>query len=103
MVHRQYPSYESSTLVTLGLGAAAGLFAQTMCFPLDTIRRRMQLPGKTYTSVPNAFATVLKQEGIFGFYKGMAPNALKVLPNNAIRFLVYDKMKSYFNLQGRRK
>ena len=96
IVHSQSPELQSSTLVTLGLGAAAGLFAQTVCFPLDTIRRRMQLPGKTYSSVFNAFTTVAKNEGVHGFYRGIVPNALKVLPNNAIRFMVYDKLKSYF-------
>ena len=103
VVYTRYPSLESSTITTLGLGASAGLFAQTICFPLDTIRRRMQLPGKTYSSVSNAFATVARDEGIRGFYKGIGPNALKVLPNNAIRFMVYDHLKSYFQHQGHRK
>jgi len=84
-----------NTVLTLGQGAAAGVFAQTICYPLDTIRRRMQLPGTHYSSTANAFATVLKTEGFGGFYKGMLPNALKVIPNNAIRFLVYDALKSY--------
>lgn len=85
-----FPNGDGGTLSTLGLGATAGIFAQTCCFPLDTVRRRMQLKGVTYTSTGNAFVTILKEEGITGFYKGMAPNAVKVIPNNAIRFLVYD-------------
>ena len=103
VVQQKKTSYASSSIVTLSLGAAAGMIAQTICFPLDTIRRRMQLPGKTYSSVPNAFWTIMKQEGPLGYYKGMAPNALKVLPNNAIRFLVYDKLKTYFNLHPKTK
>lgn len=82
--------------VILGLGAFAGIFAQTCCYPLDTVRRRMQLKGITYTSTPNAFATIAKVEGIKGFYKGMAANALKVVPNNAIRFASYEVLKSFF-------
>jgi len=85
-----------SPVVILGLGACAGIIAQTACYPLDTVRRRMQLAGKTYSSTLNAFATIVKQEGIGGYYKGMTANALKVVPNNAIRFAAFDTLKSYF-------
>mmetsp|Transcript_7388 Transcript_7388/g.8408 ORF Transcript_7388/g.8408 Transcript_7388/m.8408 type:complete len:88 (+) Transcript_7388:3-266(+) len=55
----------------------------------------MQLKGKTYSGTTNAFATILKDEGIAGFYKGMTANALKVVPNNAIRFAVFDMLKVF--------
>ncbi|CAK9042453.1 Calcium-binding mitochondrial carrier protein SCaMC-1 (Mitochondrial ATP-Mg/Pi carrier protein 1) (Mitochondrial Ca(2+)-dependent solute carrier protein 1) (Small calcium-binding mitochondrial carrier protein 1) (Solute carrier family 25 member 24), partial [Durusdinium trenchii] len=82
--------------VILGLGATAGIIAQTACYPLDTVRRRMQLAGKTYSSTANAFATILKEEGFLGFYKGMSANAMKVVPNNAIRFAAYEVLKGMF-------
>ena len=68
----------SSQVGVLGLGAASGIFAQTCCFPLDTVRRRMQLKGKMYDGTVHAFSTIFKKEGIGGFYKGMLPNAVKV-------------------------
>jgi solute carrier family 25 phosphate transporter 23/24/25/41 len=85
-----YKGKRPSTLGTLGLGAAAGLFAQSVCYPLDLVRRRMQLRGKVYSSTPMAFYTIVQQEGVKGLYKGMVPNAVKIIPNNAIRFLAYD-------------
>jgi solute carrier family 25 phosphate transporter 23/24/25/41 len=83
--------------VILLLGATAGIIAQTFCYPLDTVRRRMQLKGTTYSSTANAFYTIAATEGARGFYKGMAANALKVVPNNALRFAVYEVIKSYIS------
>jgi len=90
---------EPNTLTTLCLGATAGIFAQTCCYPLDTVRRRMQLKGVIYRNTLDAFRQILKKEGITGFYKGMVPNAVKVVPNNAIRFVVFDTLKDYFGVQ----
>ena len=83
-------------LVVLTLAAMAGIFAQTICYPLDTVRRRMQLKGRTYPNTAMAFYTIAKDEGFLGFYRGMVPNALKVMPNNALRFAVYETLKNWF-------
>ncbi len=39
------------------------------------------------------------QEGIRGFYRGWAVNALKVVPSNAIRFVAYEGFKTLFGVQ----
>ena len=81
----------------------AGLVAQTICFPLDTIRRRMQLAGTNYSSTFDAIKTIARVEGVRGFYKGIAPNAIKIVPNNGIRFLAFDYLKSFFGAESRRR
>ena len=55
----------------------------------------MQVAGRNYTSTANAFTTILRTEGLGGFYKGMTANALKVVPNNAIRFAAFDTLKTF--------
>lgn len=45
-------------------------------YPLDVIRRRMQMKGARwdlfpYTSTPNAIMTMYRTEGIGAFYKGL--------------------------------
>lgn len=85
----------------LGLGAVAGIVAQTCCYPLDTVRRRMQLKGNNYSGTINAFSTILKDEGALGFYKGMSANALKVVPNNAIRFAAFDMLKTFMMTESK--
>lgn len=99
----QDQSKAPNPLLILSLGAASGIFAQTICYPLDTVRRRMQLKGTKYTGVPNAFATILKEESIWGFYKGIVPNAVKVVPNNGIRFLAYTQFCYMLGVPPRKK
>lgn len=88
------------TVRVLGCGAAAGLFAQSICFPLDTIRRRMQMKGTNYKSVLHAVSEIATKEGVQGFYRGVVPNAIKIVPNNGIRFLAYEMLKSLMGMEA---
>lgn len=85
-------------LVVLSLGAASGLLAQTLCYPLDTIRRRMQLRGTVYPSVGAAFSAIVAREGPRALYSGMAANATKVVPLAAIRFMCYELFKGWLGI-----
>lgn len=89
--HRSNPT---STVVASLLGAA---FATTLCFPLDTIRRQMQLQSSAYANIFQAFAAILQRDGVAGFYRGFVPNALKNLPNQSIRLSTFDAAKSLLN------
>jgi len=78
----------------LVVGGASGTFSATVCYPLDTIRRRMQMKGKTYDGMGDAFRTIWAKEGMGGFFKGWAANTLKVVPQNSIRFVTYEMFKT---------
>ena len=70
-----------------------------MTYPLDVIRRRMQMKGAMgqkfpYRNSPHAISTIYKTEGVRGFYKGMFPNLLKVAPSIAIAFVTYEFTKA---------
>ena len=43
-----------------------------------------------YNSFVHAFRTILKREGFTGLYKGLVPNLLRVMPQSAVTFLVYE-------------
>ena len=43
-----------------------------------------------YRNTPHAITTILKTEGVLGFYKGMLPNLFKVAPSIAIAFVTYE-------------
>ena len=53
--------------------------------------------------VVDAFRTIVRTEGVRGLYKGMAPNAIKVVPNNAVRFLAYDALKRHFTVPDKQR
>lgn len=88
---------DNNVLYTLGLGSTSALVSQTLCYPLDTIRRRMQLKESSNKNGYKVAKEIIKNEGIRNFYKGMLPNVLRMVPSNAIRFTIFDTLKSFFN------
>ncbi len=70
--------------VTMSLlcGGAAGLISSTATFPLDLIRRRMQLEGQAGTRRYKGYAdvarSVMANGGLRGFYAGILPEYFKV-------------------------
>jgi solute carrier family 25 phosphate transporter 23/24/25/41 len=83
---------------TLLTGATAGALAHTLTYPLDTIRRRMQISGATgvatYTGVGQCCRLMLEKEGAGAFFYGLAPTVIRSLPNLGIQFLMYETIKA---------
>ncbi|CAK9323351.1 unnamed protein product [Citrullus colocynthis] len=67
--------------------------ATLMCYPLDTVRRQMQMKGTPYNTVFDAFAGIWAGDGFVGFYRGLLPNFLKNLPSSSIKLTTYDFVK----------
>jgi len=94
-----------STPVTLSCGAIAGAAGQTVAYPLDVIRRRLQVQdfaGNTlkirYNGIGDAIKKIYKMEGFSGFYTGLVPNYLKVVPAIAVSFEIYERMKQLLGI-----
>jgi hypothetical protein len=80
-------------------GALSGLFAQTVTFPGDVIRRRMQVQGaggeqRLYHTTWQCCVGTYRKEGYRGFFKGLSVNVIRCLPGAGIQFAVYDTLKS---------
>ena len=95
-------SYSGQGSPTIGMsltcGSAAGLVSSTATFPLDLVRRRLQLQGqsrssKVYGSYIGAFRDIVTTEGWKGLYSGILPEYYKVIPGVAIAFCAYELMK----------
>lgn len=102
-------------------GAVSGFIAQSITYPIDVIRRRMQTDGlvkgiptyalrhdvtnsgkKRYESMNLTIQYVYETEGIRGFFKGVSLNWIKGPIAVAVSFTVYDKMKEIFHVEPAR-
>ena len=46
----------------------------------------------TYNGILDCAQKIFKNEGIRGFYKGLAPNLLRIFPASGLFFLVYESV-----------
>ncbi|CAN1304005.1 Mitochondrial substrate carrier family protein B [Linum perenne] len=90
---------DSTTMVSLSCGSLSGVAASTATFPIDLVRRRMQLEGaggkaRVYTGgLLGTFRHIIKNEGLLGLYRGILPEYYKVVPGVAIVFMTYETLK----------
>jgi len=94
--------FQETAVTNLCVGSATGMFAASMCYPLDTVRRRMQMKDSNYKGVIDALWTIGKTEGVRGYYRGWAANCLKVVPQNSIRFVSYELLKQLLGVKKRK-
>ncbi|RZR75426.1 hypothetical protein BHM03_00057050 [Ensete ventricosum] len=109
---------ELSVVTRLGCGAVAGTVGQTVAYPLDVIRRRMQMVGwkdaasvvtghgtskapLEYNGMVDAFRKTVRNEGFSALYKGLVPNSVKVVPSIAIAFVTYEVVKDVLGVEMR--
>jgi hypothetical protein len=125
---------------TLLYGALAGMASEIVLYPLEVVRRRIQVQsmvmaaakassmkhtagiiavaaaaaGGIKNTVPGTSASagafglrrvaltcqeIWKAEGPAGFYAGMAPNLIQVLPSSALSYYTYDRFKMLLQAQ----
>jgi solute carrier family 25 phosphate transporter 23/24/25/41 len=68
-------------------GFGAALLATCCCYPLDTVRRQIQICSTQNISMFATIRKVYHSDGVAGFYRGFLPNALKNLPNKGETYL----------------
>ncbi|XP_074271425.1 uncharacterized protein LOC141595359 [Silene latifolia] len=90
---------DSTLMVSLTCGSLSGVASSTVTFPLDLVRRRIQLEGaagqaRVYKSGFSAFGHIFRMEGLRGLYRGILPEYYKVVPGVGIAFMTYETLKS---------
>lgn len=95
---------KAGNFVTGIIGATSGAFGASVVYPLNVLRTRLQTQGTvmhpaTYTGIWDVAHKTLKNEGVRGMYKGLAPNLLKVAPALSITWVVYENAKRILKLE----
>mmetsp|Transcript_32890 Transcript_32890/g.39419 ORF Transcript_32890/g.39419 Transcript_32890/m.39419 type:complete len:93 (-) Transcript_32890:228-506(-) len=72
-------------IISLGLGALAGVAARTSARPLDVIRKRLQVQGINrnpvlYKNTIDSLTGIATKEGAGGLYKGLGPACVAPIP-----------------------
>lgn len=84
-------------------GALSGFCTKLIVYPLDLVKRRLQIQGfskgrKTYGKhfvckhLLQCMYRVVRKEGMLGLYKGLSSSLLKAAITSAIFFTFYDKL-----------
>ncbi|KAF2728488.1 mitochondrial carrier [Polyplosphaeria fusca] len=86
----------------LSAGGFAGFFSQTVSYPLEIIRRRMQVGGVVGDGHRLGMVEVAKriwlERGWRGFFVGLTIGYIKIIPMSATSFFVYERGKYYFGI-----
>lgn len=91
-------------VLTITCGAFSGILASLVTFPMDTIRRRMQVQNLHITDVSKRLDSyqlmenLIHKEGLWALYRGLTPELLKVVPMVGTMFFVYEEAKQFLNV-----
>ena len=94
--------------VVLGCGAFSSTIGQLVTYPITLLRIRRQgqivpLPHLDQSKahpllpIPTMISDIWQREGLAGFYRGLVPNMLKVVPAVSISYLIYEKITERLN------
>ena len=114
---------------TLAYGGLAGVAAESSVYPLEVIRRRLQLVrihvgnhGRldtymkdlvvalssqrkqiyqltSFSNIRNVLKFIVQREGLKGLYWGIIPTVLQVMPSAAISYYIFELGKVHLNVQ----
>ena len=116
-VAKQFADIKRDTAVWKKLATAqmVTLSAGTLCYPIDTVRRRVMMQAKeearnmsgalsgvaestpVYRSGFHAFTRIMKEEGIRGLYSGLSANLIRGV-SGSVLLVGYDEIKKVFSV-----
>ena len=92
LIKKAIPGEETAQTVATA-SFIATMLASGTCYPLDTIRRQMQLKSSSYANVFDAGKAILARDGVGGMFRGFVPNVIKNAPNKSVQLTTFDMFK----------
>ncbi|KAJ3330813.1 hypothetical protein HDU76_004781 [Blyttiomyces sp. JEL0837] len=92
--HDSAHSMMGTAIGRLASGAMAGCISQTCTYPMEVVRRRLQIQP-VGVGVVTLCVRVWETEGVIGFWRGLVPNVVKVVPAAAVSFMTYETCKGF--------
>ncbi|XP_011504841.1 PREDICTED: mitochondrial thiamine pyrophosphate carrier [Ceratosolen solmsi marchali] len=99
------PNYHNNVSVINSLiaGCLTGLLAKSIVYPLDLVKKRLQIQGFQKSrigfgefflcnSLRSCLVLTVKKEGIQGLFKGLVPSLFKAALSTALHFTVYEQI-----------
>lgn len=85
----------AGTLSSVLAAAGAGVTATMVVHPADVMKTRLQMPGPDRRALA-LISSILKVEGVPGFFVGVVPRILKRMPQQAITWTCYDLLSQRY-------
>ncbi|OEH77879.1 mitochondrial carrier domain-containing protein [Cyclospora cayetanensis] len=79
-------------------GAAAGLCAQLLIYPMELVKTRLAAysPGCMYSGVLQCFTEIYREGGLRRLYRGLGPSLLGIIPYAGIDLAVFETLKEAY-------
>lgn len=75
------------------MSATSKVLATVVTYPYQVLRSRLQVHDVgPSVSVSSTFRDVWRRDGARGFYRGLTPNLLRVVPATCITMVVYEQV-----------
>lgn len=96
--YRNLPIDAKLTMVEyLTFASLSKLFAAVTTYPYQVLRARMQDQHAHYDNLRHCIKETWRYEGLQGFYRGLSPYLLHVMPNICLVFLIYETVSGSSN------
>merc|ERR1719285_544784 len=81
-------------VIVFTAGAIAGAISRTFTAPADRLKVLYQAGGHANTSIGQLAKNIMHEGGIRAFWRGNGANLVKIAPENAVKFFMYEYLKS---------
>ncbi|KAM4662554.1 solute carrier family 25 member 43 [Discoglossus pictus] len=102
----QDPRFHRGPLQNFAHGCLAAGIAQTMSFPFETVKRKMQAQSLVlphcggvdvhFNGMLDCFRQTVKTKGLTGLYSGLTANLLKIVPYFGLMFSTFECCKRFY-------